>query len=86
MATITLNELHERTSEWLYGAQEHQEIIVTDKGMPLARIQPVPPVASNPAANPFLNRKLLPEYEAIMNIPVGGTPIDQIIAEDRERP
>jgi antitoxin (DNA-binding transcriptional repressor) of toxin-antitoxin stability system len=86
MATITLNELHERTSEWLYGVQKYQEIIVTDKGVPLVRIQPVSTDSLNPAANPFLNRKLLPEYEAIMNTPVGGTPIDQIIAEDRDRP
>ena len=41
--------------------------------------------ARPPGYNPFLRRQLLPGMEELMNRPVGGTPIDQIISEDRDR-
>ena len=38
MAEITLEELHERTAEWLHGLQPEGELIIMHKGLPLARI------------------------------------------------
>ena len=35
--------------------------------------------------NPFLRREFLPGVEKLMNTPLGGTPIDQMIDEDRSR-
>ncbi len=84
MATITLSELHEHTTEWLYGADEHQEIIVMDKGRPLARIHPMASPAQIPVANPFLNRKFLPGFVELQARLVGGTDTTQIISEDRD--
>jgi antitoxin (DNA-binding transcriptional repressor) of toxin-antitoxin stability system len=50
MAEITLEELHERTAEWLHGLQPEEELIITHKGLPLARI--VAAEAVNPADLP----------------------------------
>ena len=84
MATITLSELHEHTTEWLYGADKHKEIIVMDKGKPLARIHPMASPAQTSVANPFLNRKLLPGFAELQARLVGGTDSTQIISEDRD--
>lgn len=54
MTTITLNDLHEHTAEWLYGSDGHHEIMVMDQGKPLARIQRLSAVASSlPTRKPF---------------------------------
>ena len=50
MAEITLEELHEHTAAWLHGLQPEQELIIMDKGLPLARI--VAAEATNPAELP----------------------------------
>lgn len=84
MATITLNELHEHTEQWLRGVEAYREIIVTDKGRPVARIQPIAPDEKSASANPFLNRKLLPGFAELQARLHGGTDSTQMISEDRE--
>jgi prevent-host-death family protein len=81
MATITLTELHEHTSEWLHGAAQLQEIIVTDNGKPLVRIAPIQPASET---SPFTKRKLLPGFAALQSRLQGGTDSTQIISEARE--
>ena len=44
-------------------------------------LTPTPPARRTGGFN---NRVLRPGFEAIMNRPVGGTSIDDIIAQDRE--
>jgi antitoxin (DNA-binding transcriptional repressor) of toxin-antitoxin stability system len=84
MAIITIDELHEHTFEWLHGAREHREIIVTDKGRPLVRIEPM--AADEPVikVNRFANRKLLSGFAALQARLTGGTDSTRIISEDRD--
>ena len=59
MAEITLEELHEHTAEWLRGLSPHEELVIMDKGLPLARIVaaeavdpqhlPPPPESTDPS-------------------------------------
>jgi antitoxin (DNA-binding transcriptional repressor) of toxin-antitoxin stability system len=82
MKTITIRELHERTGQWVRGAQRHGEIVVTDRGHVVAKI--VPQAAQ--AAHPFSKRKLLPGFaklEASGKLR-GGTDSTIGISEDRE--
>jgi prevent-host-death family protein len=83
---IPLRELHARTGHFVRMAAGNLRVIITDNGKPIAQIQPIGVDAdSAPPRTKWKNRRLLPEYAAIMNAPVGGTNSSQIIAEDRER-
>ena len=69
MTTITIKELHARTGEWVRKAGQMGKITVTDRGHPIAVIQPVPvnPATLTPSVNPGLNRKMSAEGEALQN-------------------
>ena len=82
MKTILIEDLDPRTSEWLREASRHEQVVVTDHGTPIMTIKPVPSVA-RPAGG-FRNRVLLPEFEAMMNRPIGGTDSTDILSQDRE--
>ena len=85
MQTITIEELHTHTGEWISKAAEHDEITVTDGGKAVAVItQPRESRMTVPVENPWRHRVLLPEYEAIMNKPVGGTDSTDIVSEMRD--
>src|ERR1041385_7503895 len=83
MKTITIRELHERTGEWVRKVHKHGEIVVTDRGEPIAKIVAQSPPAKTPY---FARRKLLPEFEKLdaANKLSGGTDSTVIISEDRE--
>ena len=81
MTAISIHELHENTALWVSKATEQEPIVLTDKGQPVAKIVPLP-VAK--AENPFLTRKLLPGYEAIMHKRYGGQDTTEIISEMRD--
>ena len=57
-------------------------ILVTDRGEPVATLS-LPPVRG--VNNPWAHHKLSPALRAIMAKAARGTPVDRIIAEDRER-
>src|SRR5205085_1606603 len=40
MKTISIRQLHEKTGEWVRKAERHGEIIITDRGEPIAKIIP----------------------------------------------
>ncbi len=82
MKTVTLEQLDPSTSAWLREASRDEPVTITDHGTPIITLTPVPP-APRPNGG-FANRVLRPGFEAIMNRPVGGTSIDEIIAQDRE--
>lgn len=86
MSAVTLDELHARTTELIGGLPKERSLTIYDGGKPVAVLQSLLPVPHPPGYNPFLHRKLLPGVEELMNRPMRGTPIDQIIAEDRDRP
>ena len=86
MSTVTLDELHERTAELLAELPQHRSLTISRDGRPVAVIQSLEPLVDRPAGfNPFLRREFLPGVEKLMNTPLGGTPVDQIIDEDRSR-
>jgi len=82
MKTITIRELHAKTGDWVRRAAKHGEILVTDRGQPVAKIVP----EQTPPKQPyFANRKLLPEFEAFEKRSVGRRfTVDRAISEDRE--
>ena len=79
--TISIKELHDRTGHWLRQVSEESEVIITERGRPIARM--VPP-APSPKANPFLRRRLLPGVAALLKRPLGGPSSTEIISEARE--
>ena len=59
MKRISIRELHENTGMLVREARRLGGLIVTERGVPIARIEPVDLRAP---VNPFRNRKLLPRY------------------------
>lgn len=84
MKTVTIEELDRTTGLWLREAVHHERIVVTDRGQPIVTVSPYPSPTSPPGRGGFRNRALLPEYERIMNLPVGGTDSSEILLQDRE--
>lgn len=79
--TISIRELHANTGQWLRKVVEEHEVIVTDRGRPIARM--LPP-EKEPAVNPLLRRKLLPGVARLIERPIGGPDSAAIISEMRE--
>lgn len=81
MTTISIKELHGRTGHWLRRVSEEGELIVTDRGRPIARLLP----ALEPAkTNPFLRRRLMPGVARLMERPIGGPSSSEIISDGRD--
>ena len=81
MKTISIKDLHDKTGHWLRRVRAEGEIIVTERGTPVARM--LPPAKSS-AGNPFARRKLLRGVAAIMQRPVGGPGSAEIVASMRD--
>lgn len=83
MKTVSIRELHEKTGALLREAKRLGGLIVTDRGTPVARIDPVD---ATPSINPFGNRKLLPAYERLVRSGKLGRGIDstEIVSEGRD--
>ena len=82
MTTISIRDLHQRTGAWVRAVAEQGEIVVTDRGEPVATLS-APPVRDR--TNPWARRKLPVALRAIMAKAAGGTPADRMVAQDRER-
>jgi prevent-host-death family protein len=81
MITISIKELHGRTGHWLRRVSEEGELIVTDRGRPIARLLP----ALEPAkTNPFLRGRLMPGVARLMERPIGGPSSSEIISDGRD--
>lgn len=83
MKRISIRELHEKTGSLVREARRLGGLIVTERGAPVARIEPVD---SRPPANPFRDRKLLPRYTRLVRSgKLGrGTESTRIVSEDRD--
>ena len=83
MKQVSLRELHEKTGALIRSARRLGGLIVTDRGAPIARIEPVD---SRPAPNPFLARKVLPAYQRLLRSGRLGRGPDstQIVSDDRD--
>lgn len=81
MKTISIKELHDKTGHWLRRVKAEGELIVTERGNPVARmLPPIAPVTSNP----FANRKLLRGVAKLLERPIGGPDSADLISEMRD--
>lgn len=83
MKQVTLRELHENTGTLVREAVRLGGIVVTDRGTPIARIEP----ANRPHVDqPFKRRRILPAYQDLLDAGAlrGGTDSAQMIREDRD--
>ena len=83
MKRISIRELHEKTGSLVREARRLGGLIVTERGAPVARIEPVD---SRPPLNPFRVRKLLPRYARLVRSGKLGRGIEstRIVSEDRD--
>jgi prevent-host-death family protein len=84
MKTITIRQLHEKTGAWVRQADRHGEIIITDRGEPIAKIVPQP---KPPKVPYFARRQMSPEFKKLWEsgkLGAGGKDITEMISEDRE--
>ena len=81
MKTISIKELHDKTGHWLRRVKAEGEVVVTERGSPVARMLP-PAVA--PVGNPFTNRKLLRGVARLIARPLEGADSAIIISEMRD--
>ena len=81
MKTISIKDLHDKTGHWLRRVKAEGELIVTERGTPVARMLPPTKV---PAGNPFARRKLLRGVAALMKRPIGGPDSVRIVSEMRD--
>jgi prevent-host-death family protein len=81
MKTISIKELHDKTGHWLRKVKAEGEVVVTERGNPVARM--LPP-ARTPAGNPFRRRKLLRGVAQLIKRPVGGPDSATIISAMRD--
>lgn len=83
MKQMTLAELNEKTGALVREAVRLGGIVITDRGMPIARIEPANLQAVD---NPFRRRRILPEYQELLDAGAlgSGTDSTQIIREDRD--
>lgn len=83
MKQVTLRELHENTGALVREAVSLGGMVVTDRGTPIARIEPA---NRRPVAKPFKHRRILPAYQELLdaNALQGGTDSTRIIREDRD--
>ncbi len=81
MKAISVKELHDKTGAWLRRVRKEGEVVVTDRGTPVARM--LPP-ARTAAGNPFTNRKLLRGVARLIERPIGGPDSAAIVSAMRD--
>ncbi len=82
MKEISIRELHRNTGSWVRSARKYGSILVRDRNTPVATLTPV---TEAPAVNLFERWAPLKKYAAALDRSVGGTPVQDIIGEDRDR-
>lgn len=83
MKQVTLRQLHENTGTLVREAVRLGGIVITDRGTPIARIEPA---NRQPTDKPFKRQRILPAYQELLDAGAlqGGTDSTQIIREDRD--
>ena len=82
--TVPIDELDPKTGQWLRETtRQPAPVVVTEQGKPIVTI--IPTQAPGIGQSRFRDRKLLPEYRALMGRLASGKDSSQIISEDRDR-
>jgi hypothetical protein len=63
-------------------ARKYGSILVRDRNTPVATLTPV---TDAPAVNVFERWKPLKKFAAALERPVGGTPVEDLVTDDRNR-
>lgn len=79
MEHVGIRELHLKTGEWVRRVARGEGVVVTERGRPVASLVPF---RQDGMGTAFGERQLLPEFEALPEIPGDST---VAISEDRER-
>jgi antitoxin (DNA-binding transcriptional repressor) of toxin-antitoxin stability system len=82
MKEISIRELHRRTGTWVRNTRKYGPIVVRDRNVPVAKLIPF---ETSAAENAFADWKPLKRLAKSLDIPVRGTPVEDIIGEDRDR-
>ena len=82
MKEISIRELHRNTGAWVRSARKYGSILVRDRRTPVATLTPV---TEAPAVNLFARWRPLKKFSATLDRPVGGTPVEAMVSEDRDR-
>jgi prevent-host-death family protein len=82
MRRISIRDLHGETGKWVREAARVDELVVTERGRPIATIVPY---REPPSGNPFKTRKVRPGYAALLGRLRGGTDSATIVSEGRDR-
>ena len=79
MKETTIRQLHEKTGAWVRQAADGGQVVVKDRGRPVATIVPF---ADEHRGTPSAKRRLVPGFA---DIPLMGGDCTQSISEDRDR-
>jgi prevent-host-death family protein len=81
MKIISIKELHDKTGHWLRRVKSEGEVIVTERGNPIARVLPPTRRAKR---NPLAKRRLLRGMRSLMNRRIGGPDSAVIVSDMRD--
>lgn len=83
MKQVSLRELHEKTGALVREAKRLGGLIVTDRGAPIARIEPVEALV---VVNPFRARQILPAYQRLLRSGrlSSGKDSTLVVSDDRD--
>ena len=82
MKEISIRELHRNTGAWVRSARKYGAILVRDRRRPVACITPA---SEEPEVNRFATWTPRKRFAAALDRPVHGTPVEEIVSEDRDR-
>ncbi|PYR96539.1 MAG: hypothetical protein DMG16_27540 [Acidobacteria bacterium] len=82
MKEISIRELHRRTGAWVRDARKYGSILIRDRNTPVAKLVPI---SGEPPVNVFKGWKPMKKFAEALDRPVSGTPVEEIIGQDRNR-
>lgn len=62
---IGIRDLHMNTGEWVHRAARGEDVVITERGRPVATLAPF---EEDHAARPFRERSVLPEFDALPEV------------------
>ena len=92
MATVGVRELKNRLTQYLKRTRQGEEVVVTERGIPIALLRPIQageaPLSlearlARLAAEGYLTLPTRKPAAKIRRVKVGGKPVSRIIIEDR---